>query len=149
MAEFNAYMRFNGNCREAMEFYKSCLGGELNIMTMADSPMANQMPPEKLNQVMHSVLTNGSVMLMGADMMGEEVYKPCNNLSLVLVCKTQQEAETLFSKLSQGASNIHPLAKVFFGMYGDFTDKYGFNWMFQFGEMAQNKATAQSASTKR
>ena len=40
MAQLNAYLRFNGKCREAMTFYQACLGGELTIQTVGESPMA-------------------------------------------------------------------------------------------------------------
>lgn len=133
MAEFNAYLKFNGNCKEAMQFYQGCLGGDLKMTTVGQSPMAKQMP-EMRDRIMHSVLTNGTIMLMGSDSFGTEEYKRCNTLGLCLICQSKKEIETLFSKLSAGASDIHPLAKVFFGTYGDLTDKYGFNWMFQFNE---------------
>ena len=45
MVQLNPYLRFNGNCREAMTFYQSCLGGELTIQTVGESPVAGQMPP--------------------------------------------------------------------------------------------------------
>lgn len=134
MAEFNAYLIFNGNCREAMEFYKGCLGGELGVMTVGESPMAAQMPPEMRNRILHSVLTSGSVMLMGSDMIGRnEELKHGNTLSLCLVCKSKAEIETLFKKLSAGGHIDSPLKEEFFGTYGDLTDKYGFHWMFQYG----------------
>lgn len=135
MAEFNAYLRFNGNCREAMQFYKGCLGGELNFMTIGESPMASQMPAEMQNKIMHSVLTSGSVMLMGTDMPSEEGYRQGNTIALCLVCKSKQEIETLFSRLSAEAQFTNPLREEFFGTYGEVRDKYGFKWMFQFGEM--------------
>ncbi|MBI2850492.1 MAG: VOC family protein [Chloroflexi bacterium] len=131
MAEFNAYLTFEGNCREAMEFYKGCLDGELNLMTVGDSPMAAQMPAEMHSKILHSVLTNGAIMLMGSDKLDEEEYRHGNTVSLCLVCKSKKEIETLFSKLSTGAKAVNPLREEFFGIYGDLTDKYGFHWMFQ------------------
>ena len=53
MAQLNPYLTFNGNCRQAMEFYKACLGGELSLTTVGDSPMKDQMPAEAQNAVMH------------------------------------------------------------------------------------------------
>ena len=82
---------------------------------------------------MHSVLTSGSIMLMGSDMVGEEGYRHGNTLSLCLVCQSKEEIETLYSRLSAGAKATHPLKEEFFGTYEDLTDKYGFSWMFQFG----------------
>lgn len=45
MTQINAYIGFNGVCREAMNFYKDCLGGDLMIQTIGESPMAAQFPP--------------------------------------------------------------------------------------------------------
>ena len=133
MAQLNAYLIFNGKCREAMEFYKGCLGGELTLNTIGDSPMATQMPAEMRDKILHSMLTSGNMVLMGSDMVGEEGYKPGNTISLCLVCKSREEIEMLFSAISEGGHVRHPLKEEFFGTFGDLTDKYGFNWMFQFG----------------
>jgi PhnB protein len=132
MAEFNAYLRFKGNCREAMQFYKECLGGVLTLVPVRGSPVASQMPAAVQDDILHSVLTSGSVMLMGTDM-GEDLYKHGNTVFLCLVCQSKEEIESLFSKLSAGAKVLHPLRQEFFGTYGDLIDKYGFGWMFQFG----------------
>ncbi len=69
MAQLNPYISFTGNCREAMEFYHACLGGELSIMTFGESPMKDQMPAHMHNTLMHSRLKNGGIELMASDMM--------------------------------------------------------------------------------
>ena len=38
MAALTPYLLFDGHCREAMEFYKSCFGGELTVTKVKDSP---------------------------------------------------------------------------------------------------------------
>jgi len=134
MAEFNAYLMFKGDCKAAMQFYHSCLGGTLNLMTYGDSPMAAQMPPEMRSRILHSVLTADRVMIMGSDMGGEEDLIQGDTISLCLVCRSREEIQTLFAKLSDGARVTHPLKEEFFGTYGDLTDKYGFRWMFQYGQ---------------
>jgi len=53
-----------------MTFYQECLGGKLEMMTVGDSPVANQMPTEAKDKSMHATLTNGSLALMASDMMG-------------------------------------------------------------------------------
>jgi PhnB protein len=69
---------------------------------------------------------------MGSDMVGPEGAKNGNTLSLTLVCSSKEEIETFFSKLSAGGKVAHPLKEEFFGTYGDLTDKYGINWMFNY-----------------
>jgi PhnB protein len=61
------YLLFDGNCAEAMTFYKACLGGELTITTLGDSPMKGQFPPEQQNKVVNSRLTSGAIDLSASD----------------------------------------------------------------------------------
>ena len=136
MAELNAYMKFRGNTREAMTFFQRCLGGTLHMMTIGETPaMKDQMPEEMWDKIMHSVLTSGSVMLMGSDLIGDETYSQGNALTICLVCKSKAEIDTLFSRLSEGGTVITPLAEMYFGLYGALTDRYGFHWMFQYSEV--------------
>ncbi|HEY1037494.1 MAG TPA: VOC family protein, partial [Candidatus Paceibacterota bacterium] len=63
-------IRFNDQkCREAMEFYKDCFGGELQFMTVKDGPMAAEVPEESHGLIMHSTLRNNGWTLVGSDMM--------------------------------------------------------------------------------
>lgn len=131
MVKLSPYLRFNGNCREAMGFYKECLGGELTIMTMGESPMASQVPPEMKTRVMHSMLKKDNMTFMASDAMGPEKIIKGNNISLSIMGTNMEEIQPYFSKLSSGGTVKHPLGKTFFGVYGDFTDKFGIDWMFQ------------------
>ena len=134
MAEFNAYMRFNGKTREAMAFYRDCFGGVLSMTTVGESPMIGMMPPEFHDKIMHSVLTSDSIMIMGSDLTGDKEYTHGTSMALCLVCKSKDEIETLFVKLSAGGQVITPLGEMFFGTYGDLVDKYGFSWILQYGD---------------
>jgi PhnB protein len=138
MAQLNAYLHFNGDCRDAMTFYKDIFGGELALMTVGDSQMASQMPPEAKNNIVHSTLTGDGIMLMGSDMMEPGEAVTGNRVTLCLVCKSADEIKNLYEKLSAGGKVKHPLKEEFFGTFGDFTDKFGINWMLQFG-MGQQK----------
>ncbi len=129
MARLNPYLRFDGNCSEAMKFYKDCFGGELQIMTIGESPMASQTPKEAHKKVMHARLKNGTIDLMASDMTGAEGVKRGNTISLTLASGNKKEIEGLFSKLSAGGKVLHPLKEEFFGLYGDLTDKFGIDWM--------------------
>jgi PhnB protein len=131
MAQLNPYLHFNGNCAEAMKFYHACLGGDLTVLTVGDSQMAATTPKEALNNVMHSTLIKDGFTLMASDMMESDQGVQGNTVTLCMVCNSKQEIESLFSSLSAGGKVGHPLKEEFFGTFGDLTDKYGFNWMFQ------------------
>lgn len=133
MAKMHPYLSFDGNCREAMTFYKECLGGELELNTVGDSPMAGSMPPEKHNQIMHSSLTNGNFILMASDMLMAGPLVQGNTVTLCMVGENKGEVETAFTKLSEGGNVTHALKEEFFGTYGDLTDKFDQKWAFQFG----------------
>ncbi len=132
MTQISPYLHFDGNCREAMTFYKECLGGELTLQTVGESPMASQMPADAQEKILHASLKNGGIALMASDMVGPEGVKKGNAVSLTLLCSSKAEIETFFSKLSAEGKVAHPLKEEFFGTYGDLTDKYGINWMFNY-----------------
>jgi len=69
--------------------------------------------------------------IFGTDVAGPELTQ-VNNVFLCLVCKSKEEIDTLFSKLSQGGKVTTPLKQEFSGTYGDLADKFGIKWMFQF-----------------
>jgi PhnB protein len=132
MTQINAYLHFDGNCREAMTFYSQCLGAELKVQTVGESPMASQMPPAAQKQVLHCSLSRGGLSLMASDMLGPEGITKGNTISLSVVCSSKEEIETFFSKLSAGAKIRHALKEEFFGTHGNLTDRYGINWMFTY-----------------
>jgi Uncharacterized protein conserved in bacteria len=68
MTQINAYLTFNGNCREAMTFYQICLGGDLSFQTVGESPLSAKMPGRMKDCILQATLTNGALVLMGSDM---------------------------------------------------------------------------------
>src|ERR1700748_666652 len=131
--QLNAYLNFNGQCREAMTFYQQCLGGELTLQKIAESPMAAQMPSEAGANILHSSLTRKGVLLLrGSDMMGANI-KTGNSVGLCLHCSSDAEINTFFDRLAAGGEIKMPLHQSFWGStYGELTDKYGMNWMFNY-----------------
>jgi PhnB protein len=130
-AQLNAYLNFNGRCREAMTFYQQCLGGELTMQKIAESPMAADMPSEAGANILHSSLTrNGVLLIMGSDMMGASL-KLGNSVVLCLNCSSNEEIDTFFTNLSAGGQVKFPPHQSFWGStYGELTDKFGMLWMF-------------------
>lgn len=129
MKHLNPYIGFDGNCREAMTFYKDCLGGELTMQTVDESPMAAQMPEMK-GKIMHSALMKDEKsVLMGSDMTDPGMNPKGNTISLCINCSDKEEIETFFGKLSVGGKVEHPLKEEFWGTFGDLTDKFGIRWM--------------------
>jgi PhnB protein len=126
------YLRFDGDCAEAMKFYKSCFGGDLSVMTVAESPMAGRLPGVDAKNVFHASLTSGSIELLGSDMVPEGLTRG-NSTALALQCASEQELRTHFSKLSAGGKVNYPVDKAVWGaLYGQLVDKFGVEWMLNF-----------------
>jgi PhnB protein len=133
MSSIHSYLTFNGNCREAMNFYKKCLGGELVLQTIGESPMADKMPSKMKESILHSKLTKGDLILMASDMVGENGLIKGNAVSLMLNCNSEEEIKTYYVNLSADGQATHPLEISFWGaLFGDLTDKFGNHWLLHF-----------------
>ena len=134
MAQLNPYLSFDGTCREAMSFYAECLGGKVvDLMTFAQSPMAEGMSDDFKNRILHSMLIADAIVLMAADMPNEEPMGKGGAVTLCLNSPDKNEIRGYYEKLSVGANITQPITEEFFGLYGAITDKFGIDWMFQAG----------------
>ena len=128
------FLLFDGDCAEAMTFYKECLGGELTLSKLGDTPMKAMFPPEKHERIINANLKSGSVEISATDWMAAPEYlpHPGNTFSILMTGGTLDEVKPIFAKLSAGASKDHfqDLHELPFGTYGQFTDKFGTRWIF-------------------
>lgn len=133
MTQINPYLGLNGKCREAMEFYKGCFGGELTMQPVKGSPMEAQCPPAMENQVLHAMLQKGGILLFGTDMVNPKGYQNGSAISLSLNCSSEEEIRKYFAYLSEQGEIIEPLKDQFWGaIFGCLNDKFGINWMLNF-----------------
>jgi PhnB protein len=133
LALIHSYLTFNGNCREAMAFYKECLGGELAFQTIGESPLSEKMPKKMKDCILHSTLTKGSLVLMASDMVPSSGLVKGNSVSLMLNCSSKKEIKKCYEKLSSGGTADHPLENTFWGaLFGDLTDKFGNHWLLNY-----------------
>jgi PhnB protein len=130
MTGVKPYITFTGNCEEAINFYKDKLGGEiLYIQRYGDSPMKGMGPD---NAIMHCTIKIADSVIMASDNMSKEHPTIVgNNISLTMGSKDPSEAETMFEKMSDGATVIMPMQETYWAeRFGMLTDKFGINWMF-------------------
>ena len=128
----HTYLTFNGNCREAFEFYQSVFGGEFHVLTtFADAPNDVDVPPEMKNTVMHVSLPIGDGVLMGSDPGDPELpFNMGNNFSLSLSTDSVKQTDELLEKLSEGGEVTVPAENTFWGAYFAMcTDRFGISWM--------------------
>ena len=133
MAKVSPYLRFNSNCEEAFNFYRSNFGGEFGyIGRMKEMPAEFNVPESENEKIMHISLPIGDTMLMGED--ASEAFGgkfvEGNNFTVSITADNEAEARKLFDGLSAGGKVTMPLDKTFWGsLFGMLTDKFGINWM--------------------
>ncbi len=142
MTLLTPYIFFNGNCIEAMNFYKSCIGGKLDLMTYGEAQTQAKTDISHVAQkdrIIHAALKRDSFLLMASDT-PELPPNVGNNVQLSLKCDSHDEIEKIFKALSDNGTVTEPLHEAFWGaIFGMLTDKYGFNWMLTF-ENPKNKS---------
>ncbi len=128
----STYLTFDGNCREAFEFYRSVFGGEYQVFTtFGEGPEGLPIAQGQEDQVMHVALPVGNSVLMGSD---STTFGPPleigNNFSISVEAESREQAETLHAALSEGGAVTMPMEDQFWGAYfGMCTDRFGINWM--------------------
>ena len=138
MHQLNAYLFFDGTCADAMRFYERTLGGKLEMMTHADSPMAGQTPPGSAGRIMHARLGLDGGALMASDSMAGQPYGGMKGFSLSLVYPNVADAKRVFDALADGGRVTMPLQKTFWAeTFGMLVDRFGTPWMVS-GGMAKS-----------
>ena len=127
--QVSTYLGFSGECEAAFKFYEECLDGKLlGIFRYAGSPLAEQVPADWQNKVMHCTLTIGEQTLMGADVAPESYEKP-RGFSLSLQMKSTTQAERIFHNLAKDGTVVMPLEKTFWAArFGTLIDRFGIPW---------------------
>jgi len=134
MPQLNAYLSFNGNCAEAMRFYERTLNGKLELLTFAQTPVADQTPAEDANKVMHAYLGFDGQVLMAADAPSGMKYEPMKGCALALSYKTADEARKIFDALSDGGKITMPFNPSFWADgFGMVDDRFGTHWIVNGG----------------
>jgi PhnB protein len=137
----DVYINFNGNCREAVEFYAQVFGTEKpQIMTFGETPPNPEfaLPEEAKNLVMHTRLNIMGSTVMFSDVFPGMPFVAGNNISLAIGSKNVDEIKSLFHKLIEGGKVGMELQETFWSKcYGSLKDKFGIEWQFNYdsGEM--------------
>lgn len=141
------YLNFPGNAREAMEFYRDVLRGEITSMfSYGESPMAADMPAESHDRIMHSHLVADGAEIMGADGPPQD-GKGANNVHVALMVEDVDEAERIFAALSDGGEVNMEMQQTFWvERFGMCVDRYGIGWLVNGGKAAEMPADAEAAA---
>ena len=135
MLQTTPFLLFDGNCAEAMTFYHQCLGGELTMSKLADTPMKNTFPEEKWERIINAHLKSSAIDISATDWMASPEFDPIqgNRYAIFVLGGSYDELKVIFDKLKDGTNNtrIQELHDMQFGVYGQFYDKYGYQWIFK------------------
>ena len=128
--QLNPYLVFNGQCEEAFKFYQQCLGGKIEAMLRGrDTPMADKMPADFLDKIMHARMVVDGKLLMASDSSPER-YRAPQGMSVTLSIEDPAEAERVYKELSAGGNIEMELQETFWALrFGTFTDRFGIPWM--------------------
>lgn len=130
MANLNPYLSFRTEARQAMEFYQSVLGGELEINVFGDFPDMLQDASQK-DLVMHAQLTTpDGLVLMASDSPDGMPYEIPQGFSVSLSGNTQAKTQDVWDGLSDGGTITMPLdVPPWGGTFGMLVDRFGIPWM--------------------
>ena len=129
--QLEPYLTFNGQCEEALNFYKTVFGGEIVALNrFAGSPMESRAADP--NKILHSSFVAGGVRFMASDGLGDS--KQGDNITMTLGTNDTAEAERVFAALADGGNVTMPLAETYWSQrFGMLEDKYGIPWMVNCG----------------
>lgn len=123
------YIFFRGRAQEAIDFYKTALGAEANVMRFKDSPEGPAPAPEFADRIMHADLRIGDAHILVSDGMKTEGAR-FEGIDVALSTPDDATTKKFFDGLSQGGKIMQPLMKTFFSScFGVVTDKFGVGWI--------------------
>ena len=127
------FINYGGNCRQAFQFYEQHLGGKITMMmTRGQLPDEQNPLPQRKDDVLHA-----RILIAGAELMGSDVppdrFQPMRSAYLCLTSTRMEQAESLYSLLSEGGEIFMPMQAGPSGIrFGMLRDKFGTSWMILF-----------------
>ena len=126
----DVYISFDGNCEEAMTFYKDIFDGEFQVLMRYKDGPPEFSKPEIENKIMHATIIFGNGCELRAS---DDFHKPIvkgNNFHVSISADDEEQASSIFSGLLKGGQATMPFAEVFWGgKFGSVIDKFGIQWM--------------------
>lgn len=128
----DVYLVFNGNCREAVEYYAKVFKTEVTqLMTFGETPQNPEypLPEEAKHRVMHARLIIDGRTVMFSDTFPGQPFVEGNNITLALISKDMDEIKSWYEQLKEGGTVGMELQETFWSkLYGQVTDKFGIHW---------------------
>jgi PhnB protein len=126
--ELSPYLAFNGNCKSALNFYQSVLGGKIDFNSFGEGPM--EVAESDKGKIMHAHFAFDDCNILASDTTSDRPLEVGNNYHLSLVFPEKDRAKKVYEKLSEGGVRAMPFGEVFWGgSFGMLVDKFGIQWM--------------------
>ena len=128
--KLRTFLNYGGNCEQALRFYEQHLGGKITtMMTHAQQPNGSEVPAERKNAILHARLELGDTEIMASDVPAEH-FQPMRSAYLSLLVDGIDEAERIYSLLSEGGQIFMPMEETFFAFrFAMLRDRFGTSWM--------------------
>ena len=126
----HTYLNYGGKCEQAFRFYEKHLGAKVTtMMTHGEQPNGKNVPPAQKNAILYARMRIGETELMGSDVPPES-FQPMRSVYLSLSVDSIDEAERLFTLLSDGGEVFMPIGETFFAFrFAMLRDRFGTSWM--------------------
>ncbi len=123
------YLNYGGNCRQAFEFYVAHLGARIAMITTHGEHPETSMAPDWKDAVLHARLEIGDTVLLGADVPPDR-FKPMRSAYLTLMLDSIEQAERVYTLLSDGGEIFMPIQETFYAhRFAMLRDRFGTSWM--------------------
>jgi PhnB protein len=133
---------FSGQCEEAFRFYERVLGGQLlTLLTYGSSPLAEQVPLEWLDKIIHATLAIAGGALSGTDVLPEQFERP-QGFYVLLGITEPADADRVFAALAKDGTVRMPIQQTFWAVrFGALVDRFGTPWEVNCGQGAASDGT--------
>ncbi|HYU53668.1 MAG TPA: glyoxalase/bleomycin resistance/extradiol dioxygenase family protein [Gemmatimonadaceae bacterium] len=128
--QMNPYLNFKGDCEAAFKFYERCLAGQLGtLFRYGGTPLADQVPADWSDKIMHGSVRVGDQVIMGGDV-APDLYEEPQGFAMSLHIKRTTDAERIFHELASGGRVMMSLEKTFWTAgFGMVVDRFGIPWL--------------------
>lgn len=128
------HVDFNGQCRQAFEYYAENIGGKIGTMLrFRDSPVSHAVPESRQDEIVHANISIDGVELAGADLASEQYERP-RGFYVLLSVDSEEKVKSVFNALKVGGEIILPPQKTFWSKcYGIVVDPFGVPWKINCG----------------
>ena len=130
--QMELFINFDGNCREAVEFYAKTFKSTVNhLMTYSQVPPSENyvVPEADKDRVMYAGIPLGDIVMMFSDVPSGSKFIQGNNISLTYSVDSKEEVTRIFNELKEGGEVLMELQPTFYSeLYGMVKDKFGIIW---------------------